>query len=364
MPLHLIPKMKTLSQLLEDAPHLALSPFNGTPICQEAKDKIVSGQAGSKRKEPSPEAPVGSPASAAAAAMMFNETPRAAMSSPVEDLTRALTAARIAMQPDISGHWVKAEFERCLAALPRAEFFDPDNPHASTSQEKIEAELRIGRKVLPLQSVILESHLLAEAGTFVHKISKKELFFPPCCKGAMCRGMISELRGQRRPFVMMMILFDREYRYLVDSGRGPPHSVKRPCLLCYRHDFTAAVIFSRQIKMQGETRAGVGTSVLPLQHASGEIVQFYRNLVDCEGGYDRKHVLVANHDPDDPILEPICMPGKSEIFCVESELFVHKDNDLPRIVIDQSKLLWKAPPKPIPTIGQNLLNFCGGADKY
>jgi hypothetical protein len=367
MPYHLIPKMKSMSELLHDAPHLTMNPFDGSPICQEAKDKVTSGQT-SKRKEPSPEAPAAVVAAAAAAAMMFDENPRALASPGTEDLTKALAAARIAQQPDLQGHWVKNEFEKRIAALPRPEFYDPDNPLSSISQKQLEDELRRGRKVLPLQSVELESHLLAEAGTFVHKTNatKKELFFPPCSNGDKCRGMTSRLRGQTRPCIFTMLLFDREYYYLINSGLPPPAEVKRPCVLCCRHDIVEAVTFDRQMRMQGETRAGgVQSSVLPLQHCSGEIVQFYRNRMDCEGGYDRKHMLVTNHDPDDPILEPICMPGRSEIFCVESELLVHKgENGLPRIVVDQKKLLWKAPPKPVPSIGQNLLNFCGGAGNY
>lgn len=368
MPYHMIPKMKSLSQLLEDALHLTVNPFDGSPLCQDAKDKIVSGQSG-KRKEPSPDAPaLVAAAAAAAAAMMFDANPRALASPGTEDLTKALAAARIAQQPDLGGHWVKTEFEKRLAALPRPEFFDPDNPVSAISQEQVEDELRRGRKVLPLQSVELESHLLAEAGTFVHKTNatKKELFFPPCCNGAKCRGMTSRLRGQTRGCIFTMLLFDREYSYLINTGRPPPAEVQRPCVLCCRHDITEAVIFARQIRMQGEaTRPGVQSSVLPLKQFGAEIVQFYRNRMDCEGGYDRKHMLVTNHDPDDPILEPICMPGRSEIFCVESEVLVHKgENGLPRIVIDQKKLLWKAPPKPVPAIGQNLLNFCGGAGNY
>ncbi len=89
-----------------------------------------------------------------------------------------------------------------------------------------------------------------------------------------------------------------------------------------------------------------------------------QNIVDAPGGYSRIHMLLSNHTPDDPVLEPICMPGCSVIFCKQNDALLNKETQQPRIVVDQSAITWTAPAPPQPSIGQNLFSFCGGASKY
>lgn len=375
MPFHLIPKITNMSELLSNCTHLERNPFDGSPICAEARAKILSGQTRKvveKRKAPS--ASSSSHAlSPAAAAMMHDdgggddahdEKQRGMASPGTDDLTQALAAAAIAQQPDLNGHWVKDEFEKRLAALPRPVFYDPARlGAASISQEQLESELRRNRTRLPFQSALLESHLLTEAGTFIRPAdpSAPEMHFPPCRNGDQCKGMTSLLRGQKRHCVFMMLMFQQEFKYLVRSGRPP--GVARPCVLCARYAFTEAVVFARQMRMRGESQPGARSSVLPLSRSGHEVAQFYRNKCDIEGGYNKLHMLVTNHDPEDPVLEPVCLPSSSMLFCTESDVFVHKDSGKPRLVIDQSAIIWKAPVLLVPSIGQNLLSFCGGAGK-
>ena len=110
--------------------------------------------------------------------------------------------------------------------------------------------------------------------------------------------------------------------------------------------------------------AAVGESVLPLQRQGNEIKQFYQNLCDQPGGYHKVHMLLSNHTPDDPVLEPMCMPGRSLIFCAQSDVMVHKEPKRPRIIVNQSAIIWQGAVAPKPSVGQNLLSFCGGASKY
>ena len=68
-------------------------------------------------------------------------------------------------------------------------------------------------------------------------------------------------------------------------------------------------------------------------------------------------MLTNTASPDDPILEPICMPGRSVVYCAESSVMMQRGTRTPRLMIDQSAIVWKPALMPQPKVGQQLLNF-------
>ena len=367
IPIGEIPRLRDLSQLIVDCKSLGQN-IDGTPICELQRANIEAGQtrtSAHKRKG----SPVAAAAAAAAAASSSSPSSPSVDGLAVkledaslqceDDLTQALHAAVLAGQPDLRGHWVADEFHRLLAQLPLPEFYDPAGLCAPVSQDHLQTQLQRQQYFLPVQKASLETQLLAESGVFVSKKSGKEFYFPPCRNGEKCVGMTHRLRLQSRPFVFMMIMFEHEYEYFCKTGRPPKAS--RPCVQCTRHHMTAMVVFDRSVRMCGEAQAD--DSVLPLQRSAADIRQFYQNLCNQPGGYHRIHMLLSNHSPDDPVLEPICMPGRSVIFCRDSTVLFNKETNRPRLVVDQSAIVWTAPAAPQPHIGHNLLSFYGGASK-
>jgi len=369
IPIGAIPRLRDLSQLLQDCQSLGQN-IDGTPICDLQRANIEAGQA--------KQSGGGGGGAQKRKASAMSDSAAAAVSSPTggvdsiavklesaslqceDDLTQALHAAVLSSQPDLRGHWVADEFNRLLEQLPVPEFYGSTGLCAPVSQEQLHAQLSQQHCFLPIQKAALETQLLAESGVFVSKRTGKEFYFPPCRNGDKCVGMTHRLRLQSRPFVFMMVMFEHEYEYFCKTGRPP--KVSRPCVQCTRHHMTAMVVFDRSVRMCGEAR--VNDSVLPFQRGgASEIRQFYQNLCSQPGGYHRIHMLLSNHSPDDPVLEPMCMPGRSVIFCRDSTVLFNKETDRPRIVVDQSAIVWTAPVAPQPQIGHNLLSFCGGASK-
>ena len=365
IPVGAIPRLRDLSQLLQDCQSLGQN-IDGTPICNLQRANIEAGQVKSsgaqKRKASAMTAASSSAAASAADSSVVDGIAVKLEGASIQcedDLTQALHAAVLSSQPDLRGHWVADEFNRLLEQLPVPEFYSSTGLCAQVSQDQLQAQLSQQHCFLPIQKAALENQLLAESGVFVSKRTGKEFFFPACRNGDKCVGMTHRLRLQSRPFVFMMVMFEHEYEYFCKTGKPP--KVSRPCVQCTRHHMTAMVVFDRSVRMCGE--AQVGDSVLPLQRSVTEIRQFYQNLCNQPGGYHRIHMLLSNHSPDDPVLEPMCMPGRSVIFCHDSTVLFNKETNKPRIVVDQSAIVWTAPVSPQPQIGQNLLSFYGGASK-
>jgi hypothetical protein len=252
------------------------------------------------------------------------------------------------------------EYKRVLEHLPTPEFYDPDGLAAPINQDTLQQQLRRRQVFLPVLTAALETQLLAESGTFVARASNKKFYFPPCRNMERCVGMTQRFRNQSRPVIFTMILFEREYRYLC-QGHGPP-KVSRPCVACSRHHIAASVVFERNERMCGDAVAG--DTVLPMQRDTPVIRQFYRNLVDTPGGYARKYMLVCNHSPDDPLLDPLCMPGRSMLVCKQAPEMLHEETKQPRLVVDQSAIVWTGQSTPQPVVGQNLYSFYKGASKH
>jgi hypothetical protein len=283
-------------------------------------------------------------------------------SSAEDDLAAALQAAMLARRPDPKGHWLRDEFEQRLAKLPVPEFYDESATGVCAgqpSQEQLVAQLQKLQYALKVQTANLESQLLAEAGVFVSKTNGNEYNFPACLHGSSCVGMQHRLRGQSRGFILTMMMFDFEYSQFVEHGRVP--RVQRPCVLCTRYHLTSLVVISRHVRMCGDSKQG--DSVLPLDIRDNRIRQPYQNLCDQKGGYHRKHMLLTSHMADDPLYGPMVLPSESAIFVTNSDVLFHKTKKEPRLVVDQSALVWTGKTMPIPQIGQNLLSFCGGASR-
>lgn len=356
-----IPSMKSIPQLLIDHQHLQQN-IDGSPICLAQMMSIQSSQsrpaaaAASASSSSASSSGVGkrkgAPAvSASSSSSTFSE----------DDLASALRTAILSKQPDTQGHWVRDEFDRRLNVLPIPEFYDQSGLNNTPSQEQLTTQLMRQQYFLKVQTAQLESELLAEAGTFVSKTTGKEYTFPPCSQGNNCVGMTQRMRLQTTGFILTMVMFDHEYEYFINTGESPRAS--RPCVACSRAYITSCTVFDRAVRMCGEGQ--VGDSVLAVQRASnGPVVkQFYQNLKDQERGYHGIHMIASNSNPDDPILEPICLPGRSVLFCTFSAVLFNKQSGRPRIVVDQNAIIWKAQKAPLPQIGQNLMAFCGGASR-
>ena len=344
-----VPQMKNLSQLLSDCCYLKQN-IDGSPLCELQLQNIESGQLRGG-------AGAASSSATAVGVKLAEKKPRTSE----DDLALALQSAIRANKPDTRGHWVKQEFDRMLARLPIPEFYE-HGADVQSMQEQLHRQMQLQQFDLFVQTAQLETHLLAEAGTFVSvKDPSKEWTFPPCRNGASCVGMTESVRLQPRPFIFTMIFFEFEYSNFLLTGQTP--RVSRPCVQCSRQHMTECVVFDRAVRMCGESRVEVD-SVLPLTRTGSEVKQFYQNLCDRPSGYHRIHMLLNNGTPGDLVTEPICMPGRSVLFCVDSTTLVHKETRRPRIQVDQSALVWTAPRAPTPQIGQNLLAFCGGASKF
>ena len=361
IPIGEIPQLKDLSQLLHDCQSLQQR-IDGSPLCDVQRHNIESVQPRSSAKRKAA-ATAAAASAAAAASSSANEAPSSAAASTSSncenDLEQALQACILVGKPDTRGHWVMDEYQRLLQHLPIPDFYHPQALAGPITQELLQQQLQRRQVVLPTQSAVLESHLLAESGTFVSKTGK-EFFFPPCRNGVQCVGMTHTLRLQPRPFVFTMIFFDHEYEYFCRTGQPP--NVSRPCVQCSRHHFTASVVFERSERMCGDAISG--DTVLPINREGTSIRQFYQNIVDAPGGYARRYMLLSNHTPDDPVLEPLCMPGRSVVFCKLSPSLVNKTTGKPRVMVDQSAIMWTAPSAPQPSIGQNLYSFYRGASKH
>jgi hypothetical protein len=354
-----IPKMRSLPQLLIDHQHLQQN-IDGTPICLKQMQDLHRGASSRSRGQGGAgEDSAAAAAAAAPASSSASSRISAVGSSPEDDLAAALRAAMLSKQPGSSAHWVRDEFESRLCALSIPEFYDQCSLGSPSTQEQLDAQLRRRQYLLKVQTAHLESQLLAEAGTYVSTKTGREFTFPPCSQGAACVGMTQRMRMQDRPFILTMVMFDFEYEYFINTGEPPKAS--RPCVACSRHYIASCTVFDRAVRMCGEGQDG--DTVLAVQRSGTQPRQFYQNLRDQPGGYHSIHMLVSTNNRDDPIIEPICLPGRSVLFCVPSRVLINKETGRPRMVVDQTAIVWNAPRAPQISIGQNLLSFCGGASK-
>lgn len=401
-----IPDMKEIPELLQDCKHLRQN-LDGTPICEKQLEALQSGQSsqhrGIKREAPEEEqqpsfslAPHSESAAAAAsssATVVKKENTSLLNPQSEDDLSNALRAALVAQTVDTKGHWVTDEFVKCLNRLPVPEFYDTtaSGLAGQPTQEQLFEQLKRDQLHLPIQTSELEDELLQEAGTFVATKeirlrftsgrsitipATREITFPPCRNGAKCAGMQPQyrLRQQRRNIIFTMTTFEDEYLDLLQTGRLPRKS--RPCVQCSRIHQTQCVAFLRgdamcepeiRVKQENESssRSSIAVdSALRLSLKGNEFRQWYANRCDQPGGYHKAHMLMNNSNPKDPLLEPLALPGRSLVVCAESSVWKEKTTGAPRLIADQSAIVWKAPKTPVPNLGENLLSFCGGASSY
>ena len=260
-----------------------------------------------------------------------------------------------------SGHWVQSEWDARLARIDLPEFYDTNGLGApKLTHEQYLRLLQRQQVHLPVQKADLESNLLGEAGSWTHGPTGRTIPFPPCCRGEQCCGMTQRIRNQPRPFILTMVMFEHEYHHLMSNGVPPKAS--RPCVMCVRYGLADQVVMVRNLLMSGEAQPG--HTVLPTDRRIAASLQFYVNLCDQPGGYRKIYMLMSNQSPDDLILEPICMPGRSVLHCIESPLMFSEVTGQKRLMVDQSALIWVPKADPCPSVGQNLLDFCQGASEH
>ena len=354
LPRHVIPSLKSLPQLLIDHQSLRTN-IDGTPVCEQQFKALQAGSSPTRASNYKKQCASSSSSSSS------SSKPITASTECEDDLARALHMATRAKLPDTRGHWVRTEFETRLHKMATPEFYDVNGISGVTpTQEQLDLMLQRQQYYLPIQPAQLESSLMAESGSFVSQKSNMQYDFPPCMQGDQCVGMTQQLRMQAHPCVFTMVMFEKEYEYFVRTGIPP--RVSRPCVMCARSYITSCTVYDRAVRMCGDGLEE-GDSVLSVQRTGGVIRQWYQNLRNQEGGYHSIHMLVSNNQPGDPITEPICTPGRCVLICKNSPVLMHTQTNKPRIIIDQSAIVWKGESAPVPSVGENLLSFCGGASK-
>lgn len=98
--------------------------------------------------------------------------------------------------------------------------------------------------------------------------------------------------------------------------------------------------------MQGQTGHLKFSEDQPWHMKSAQVMQLYYNTLDRSGGYYSHYCLKPK--PREPLLQPIVKLNRL-LLCAT------KHND--RWYIDQSALVWKAPPLPAPVIGESVKVF-------
>ena len=122
-------------------------------------------------------------------------------------------------------------------------------------------------------------------------------------KCLQCVGMTQRVRNQERPFILTMVMFEHEYRNLVEFGIAVAAS--RPCVMCSRYNLTLWVIYDRSVRMCGDARQG--DSVLPVQRKVAAPMQYYHNLCEQAGGYyEVSGSAAATKDGDQVALRGLC----------------------------------------------------------
>jgi hypothetical protein len=340
-----IPRMYNMAELMMNHEQLRVN-LDGSPVCV-------------RYLQPSPASPVAAAAAAAAAsASPISTPPQQQEHQPIDDVEAAFQAVMRVPRIDPQAHWTLLEFEQRLSKLERAELYLADGLQAApATQEQLNQSLRRRLISTEIMRAHLDSQLLAECGTYTLSHGRS-ITFPPCVEEAQCVCMDkSYFRRQPRGFIMTAAMFHPELVRLLADNVAP--KTKRPCIACMRHRYTLAVTMDRQIRAQGDSRQG--DSVMKMRRTGHEIQQWWRNLKDQDGGYHAQHVIDLTDKPEDPVLDPVCLPGRSHLICKEDPTFTHAETKQPRLVVDQSVVIWKKPTIPVPEVGQSLLNFCLGA---
>lgn len=85
------------------------------------------------------------------------------------------------------------------------------------------------------------------------------------------------------------------------------------------------------------------------QYQATQVRQMYRNSVDCEGGYFSRYCVLPQ--PQEPLVQP--MARLSRLW-----LKAFKSAESGRWHIDQSALVWRPRPVPLPRTGETVESFC------
>jgi hypothetical protein len=359
-----LPMMKSMSELMRDCVTLQQN-VNGTPVCYKQQQDMLN---------PRALASMGGGAAAASSSSssstpVVNQRKRRAAhaadgsSEPSTSFIQQALDRALAAQAEgntYSHTWLSVEWEARFAKLEVPEFYNHSSLNRQAQQSNMKSLLEREQLFLPEQTAELESDLLQEAGTFVNKNTGKTVIFPECRNGPLCVSMHVRhfVRNQKKGVQLTSVLFAHEYDNLLNGSNVL--LVSRPCVMCCRFMVTDCLCFDRSLRMNG-MEAKEGDTVLPVMRKVESMLQFYQNPCDRSGGYRSIHMLRSNNSPDDPIIQPICTPGRSVLRMTESTVWFDASTKRPRMIIDQSAIIWKSNDIAPPSVGQNLLSFCSGA---
>lgn len=222
-------------------------------------------------------------------------------------------------------------YNEILARLQPVELYvEMDRP---VSSERAQELISSGTASLPTLTASFESRLLCEAGKFPCEEAEMGIRdFPPCKLGYDCRCR------KDFGFICMAILWPDEYETFMNKNQLPP--ANRICVLDHRCSVSDLVYSQRQ------QTAAHSPSIIK----DNQLLQQYRNMSECkEGYYDTdilKHPASARWEG---------MIGALATYRKHRLLLKQKPSG--QRFLDQSAMVWRPPPIPIPQIGETNRDF-------
>lgn len=213
--------------------------------------------------------------------------------------------------------------------------------------------LRQGYKLLPLFTAAYESELLAAAGTYRHT-NGRTYTFPQCPQKDKCVGLLGDVLYESKdgkdgvPFkhILMASMLPADYETFLRTGEEP--KFKFNCIGCIRCAVIEFVVSLRGSRvMNADSKEQFDFVLEP-----DTLLQPYRNMADCEGGYYGEHMLDAKDDPWEGLVSRMAMFSAS--------MLVGRKTPQGRPFIDQSALVWKMGVAERVGLGESIADFSSG----
>jgi hypothetical protein len=96
----------------------------------------------------------------------------------------------------------------------------------------------------------------------------------------------------------MMFMYQDEFKRFIDTEEKPTE--RRPCLACLRDTFVSYLTTCRIMKQEPDCDTSYN-----IRQDVDIIPQLFTNLVDCENGYLKNHMVYSQNNVDDPLIQGI-----------------------------------------------------------
>lgn len=353
-----IPRIQSIHDVFVKFPHMQSDPVTGVPNCSLAVDKFLSDSKQDGNHITT------KPKKKAGAVVKPENPPLPTSIVPDSFWDNQTQIEERHVEQSQTTPWQIAVFLETLKRVqpPVWYFSDPYSSMAETmnmnriDQGTFNSLLRKGVIDLPIMSEMLESDLLAEAGTYTVGDLAGVYDFPPCFNGSNCIGcspdMVNHMKGLTRPIILTQVMFLSEYTDFLQRNVNASRIPNRPCILCVRYTMADLITLMRANRSTStaETAPYVDSN---FQYESTQVLQLYRNIPNQPDGYAKEFMLYP--EPGEAIIEPIVMLNRSKLEC--------KLDPNGRRFIDQSALAYQSSKMPKPRVGENLESFSKGANK-